>query len=297
MAHRSLFVFAVSSLLWLSSSAATVVVTGAGKLDIPEEVLPEDGAVLTGKVSVDDSSTADVKSTKAEAASSISFSSCAAEFVAMTLFVILGPGSAIGIAKSESSAWVLQVSLTFGFAIATLAYAFSTYSNQINCAVTLGLVLVGSISVWQGLLNFVAQMLGTVLGAVILTLMYPEEKDCTQGLGSNGVGEGWSYGNALVGEFMMTFLLVFTVLQTAVNSDFDYSSMACFAIGLAVFLGHSLLIPIDGCSINPTRSFGPAVVAWITGRKKDTFQDMWVFWVGPLAGAAAAAGVYKLFGA
>ena len=59
---------------------------------------------------------------------------------------------------------------------------------------------------------------------------------------------------------MMTFLLVFTVLQTAVNSDFDYSSMACFAIGLAVFLGHSLLVPIDGCSINLTRSFGPAVL-------------------------------------
>ena len=62
---------------------------------------------------------------------------------------------------------------------------------------------------------------------------------------------------------MMTFLLVFTVLQTAVNSDFDQSSMACFAIGLAVFLGHSLLVPIDGCSINPTRSFGPAVVEYI----------------------------------
>ena len=54
---------------------------------------------------------------------------------------------------------------------------------------------------------------------------------------------------------MMTFLLVFTVLQTAVNSDFDYSSMACFAIGLAVFLGHSLLIPIDGCSINSDQIF------------------------------------------
>ena len=71
-------------------------------------------------------------------------------------------------------------------------------------------------------------------------------------------------GNALVGEFMMTFLLIFTVLQTAVNSDFDYSSMACFVIGLAVFLGHSLLIPIDGCSINPTRSFGPDVVEYIS---------------------------------
>ena len=55
-----------------------------------------------------------------------------------------------------------------------------------------------------------------------------------------------------MGEFMMTFLLVFTVLRTTVNFDLKYSSMACFAIGLAVFLGHSFLIPIDGCSINPT---------------------------------------------
>ena len=67
---------------------------------------------------------------------------------------------------------------------------------------------------------------------------------------------------------MMAFLLVFTVLQTAVNSDFDCSLMACFAIGLAVFLAHALSIPIDECSINPTRSFGPAFVAWTTGRKR-----------------------------
>ena len=74
--------------------------------------------------------------------------------------------------------------------------------------------------------------------------------------GSNGVGVGWSYGNALVGEFMFTFLLVFTVLQMAVNSDFDFSSMASFAIGLAVFPAHSLFIPIDGApSIRPDLTF------------------------------------------
>merc|ERR1712012_1300409 len=96
---------------------------------------------------------------------------------------------------------------------------------------------------------------GTVPGATILTVMYPAEKDCTQGLGSNGVGEGWSYWNALVGGFMMTFLLVFTVLQTAVNADFDYSSMACFAIGLAVFLGHSSSFRLTGApSIRPDLS-------------------------------------------
>ena len=54
-------------------------------------------------------------------------------------------------------------------------------------------------------------------------------------LGSNGVGVGWSHGNALVGEFMFIFLLVFTKFQMAANSDFDYSSIASFAFGLAVF--------------------------------------------------------------
>ena len=68
----------------------------------------------------------------------------------------------------------------------------------------------------------------------------------------------------------MAFLLVFTVLESAVNSDFDYSTTACFGIGLDVFLGRSLslLIPIDGHSVYPTRSFGPAFVAWITGSRK-----------------------------
>ena len=75
----------------------------------------------------------------------------------------------------------------------------------------------------------------TVLGAVIFTLLYSEEKGFMHDLGSNGVGVGWSHGTALVGEFMFIFLLVFTVFQTAANSDFDYSSIASFAFGLAVF--------------------------------------------------------------
>ena len=92
------------------------------------------------------------------------------------------------------------------------------------------------------------------------------------------IEDGWNYGNALVGEFMVAFWLAFTVLRTSVTggTDFDYSTMACFAIGLDVFLGRSLLIPIDGHSIYPTRSFGPAVVAWTTGSRKGTFQDMWI---------------------
>ena len=117
------------------------------------------------------------------------------------------------------------------------------------------------------------------------------EKDFSQDLGSNGVGVGWSFGNALVGEFMLTSLLLFSVLLKAVNPDFDFSSLACFALGLAVFLGHSssfrLLVP----HLSDQFFRSSCRVPWISGRKKDTFQHMWGLWFGPQAV------VYKLFGA
>jgi MIP family channel proteins len=218
----------------------------------------------------------------------------AAEFLAMTLFVVIGCGSACGIAKAEGSAWVLQVSLTFGFAISVLAYSIGHISGgQINCAVTFGLWLAGELPMLQGVFNLVAQLAGSVVGAFVVRFMYPDEKDLTGGIGSNGVGEGFGPHSALVGEVVGTFLLMYVVMQTAVDADTEANrALAPVAIGLAVFLAHSLLIPIDGCSINPTRSFGPAVVASLTG-KKGTFQDMWIFWLGPLAGATLAICAYK----
>lgn len=222
----------------------------------------------------------------------------AAEYLAMTLFVTIGCGSAMGMAKEPGSAWVLQVALTFGFAITSLAYAIGHYtSGQINCAVTFGLWLNGNLGRDQAFYNFTAQLLGSITGAIILSCIFPRDKDLTDALYSNAVVEGYSSLHALVGEFMMTFLLMFVVLETAVNPASEAShALACLAIGLSVFVAHSLLIPIDGCSINPARSFGPALVAACTRSKGiSTFRDMWVFWLGPLAGAAAAAGVYRLF--
>jgi len=225
------------------------------------------------------------------AASSLKFSAIVAEFIAMTLFVVIGCGSAMGIAKEEGSAWILQVSLTFGLAITALAYTIGHYSGgHINGAVTLGLVIAGKCSIVQGILNFVAQMLGSIFGAFLLTMIYPAEKDRTGGLGSNAVGDGWSTTNALLGEILMTFLLMFVVLETTSTAAAANSSLAPLAIGLAVFLAHSVLIPIDGCSINPTRSFGPWLMNSMRSEKPQASQ--WIFWVGPLVGAAIGAGIH-----
>lgn len=234
----------------------------------------------------------------APAPESIDARAAVAEYLAMTLLVTIGCGSAMGVAKEPGSAWVLQVALTFGFAITSLAYAIGHYtSGQINCAVTFGLWLNGSLGRDQAFCNFMAQLLGSITGAIILSCIFPRDKDLTHALYSNGVVEGYSSLHAFVGEFMMTFLVMFVVLETAVNPASEANhALACLAIGLSVFVAHSLLIPIDGCSINPTRSFGPALVAACTRSKGiSTFKDMWVFWLGPLAGAAAAAGVYRLF--
>eukprot|EP00933_Yihiella_yeosuensis_P078972 TRINITY_DN909_c0_g2_i2.p1 TRINITY_DN909_c0_g2~~TRINITY_DN909_c0_g2_i2.p1 ORF type:complete len:293 (-),score=62.20 TRINITY_DN909_c0_g2_i2:145-1023(-) len=230
-------------------------------------------------------------------ATEVNWKAAFAEFVAMTLFVVIGCGSAMGVAKEPGSAWVLQVSLTFGLAITALAYTIGHYSGaQINCAVTFGLALAGKVSYLQASVNFVAQMLGAVVGAIILLQMHLPSEDKTASIGCNGVGAGCTQMTALAGEFLMTFLLMFVVLETA-TSPFTLAnrSMAPLAIGVAVFLAHSVLIPIDGCSINPTRSFGPALVASFirSPNVKDAWKDMWVFWVGPLVGAAAAVGVHS----
>merc|ERR1719379_81800 len=110
-----------------------------------------------------------------KAAAGVKASAAMAEFVAMTLFVVIGCGSAMSVAKE--SGWVLQVALTFGLAITSLAYAVGHYSGgQINCAVTFGLMFAGKLSMAQGMANFVAQMLGSITGACILRGMFPEEK-------------------------------------------------------------------------------------------------------------------------
>ena len=131
------------------------------------------------------------------------------------------------------------------------------------------------------------------------------------------------------GETMCTFLLVFVVHQTACNPKSVMNrSQACLAIGLAVFMAHCVMIPIDGCSINPTRSFGPALLSLtrmeapkaaepvstavlvgeppaggaapakedevLAGEGPTFWRHMWIFWVGPLLGACLAAGVHKL---
>ncbi|CAE8698267.1 unnamed protein product [Polarella glacialis] len=215
-----------------------------------------------------------------------------AEFVAMTLFVIMGCGTACANGAFDGATRLI-VAFAFGLGILVLAYSIGHHSGgHINCAVTLSLFLGGKVSLFQAIFNFLAQMLGSISGAVILMGIFPCEDDMTTNLGSNIANPGYAWHQVLFAEAIGTFLLCFVVFETAVSTHASCGSNAVVAIGFAVFLAHVFLLPIDGCSINPTRSFGPAVVSHLRGCPNYTeggLRDLWIFWVGPIIGAMLAA--------
>ena len=135
-------------------------------------------------------------------------------------------------------------------------------------------------------------------GSGLLSLVYRKSSDRTNGLGSNRVGPGFSPRQAFLGEAIMVFILMYVVLETAVNKkNKANAALAPVAIGFAVYIGHTMLIPVDGCSLNPTRSFGPALVSYIQNRGPNYFRDFWVFVIGPVTGATVAAAYYKVINA
>jgi MIP family channel proteins len=188
-----------------------------------------------------------------------------------------------------NSSWGVTTALAFGFAITVLAFATSHLSGgQLNPAVTVALALTKDIALPQMAANIVAQIVGAILGSGLLYATIPNGEEST--LGSNQISPGVGYGNALCGEIVMTAVLVAVVLSTAASKkNVTAKSQAPLAIGFAVFCAHAVLLPIDGCSINPARSLGPAIVS---GTWPGTF---WVFIVGPFLGALIAVPAHLFF--
>jgi len=213
------------------------------------------------------------------------------EFICMTLFVYIG----CGVATTNPTFNLQSTAFAFGMAIMVLVYAIAhTSGGQLNWAVTIGLMVSGDLESLQGCANMLAQLFGGIIGAALLFATLPE--DMGQKLGSNEVQRqhGYTAGAAFFAEFVFSFMLVFVVFQTAVeqgaitgSNDSARPVTAPIAIGFQVFLAHLFLIPVTGCSINPPRSFGPALIATIDGQK-GLFDDFWIFFVAPMLGGVTA---------
>ncbi len=208
-----------------------------------------------------------------------------AELAGTAALVFLGCGSAV-LLDPESGH--LAVALAFGLAVVAMAYVIGGISGcHINPAVSLAVFLTKKISARDLACYVLAQIAGAVLGAALLKYVAGAVGfDYTDGLGANGYGE-IGVICALVVEIILTFIFVFAVL--GVTSDDSKKSVSGIVIGLTLTLVHIVGIPLTGTSVNPARSIGPAIFAGT-----DALSQLWVFIVGPLAGAALAFCVFTL---
>jgi len=228
-----------------------------------------------------------------------------AEWFGTMLFVLVGTGSVAASAPFEgrlSSASVVVIAMGFGWGITTMIYATANISGgHLNPAVTIAVVFARKMPALKGLLYWIAQCMGAICGSLLLKWSLPEELCQAIGYGATTLTRNGTFGpndslvfhispgDAIVMEMVLTFLLVLVIFATA-SLPGDKKEMGSFApqaIGLAVLCGHLVGIPFTGPSMNPARSFGPAVVGGV-------WTDHWVYWVGPLLGGFIASIAYTL---
>ncbi|KAF3678855.1 Aquaporin PIP2-7 [Capsicum annuum] len=215
-----------------------------------------------------------------------------AEFVATLLFLYVTVATVIGHKKQVDpceGVGLLGIAWAFGGMIFVLVYCTAGISGgHINPAVTFGLLLARKVSLPRAAAYIVAQCLGAICGVGLVKGVMKNEYN-RHGGGANTVAVGYSKGAALGAEIIGTFLLMYTVFSaTDAKSkarDSHVPVLAPLPIGFSVFMVHLATIPITGTGINPARSFGAAVIY----NDNTVWNDQWIFWVGPILGAMAAA--------
>jgi aquaporin Z len=217
-----------------------------------------------------------------------------AEFIGTAVLVIFGCGSAVAANTLLGNAGqhiqlafsTLLIAFAFGLSIVAMAYSVGNVSGcHVNPAVSFGMLVAGRMTVKDFIGYVVAQCLGAVAGASVLAFILGS----TASLGTNGFGKASAMGigasTALIVEVVLTFVFVFTIL--GVTSKPEFSNVAGLVIGLTLTLVHILGVPFTGTSVNPARSFGPALLSGGLA-----MEQLWVFIVGPLIGALFAAFAY-----
>ena len=216
-----------------------------------------------------------------------------AEFLGTFWLVLGGCGSAVLAAAFPAfGIGFAGVSLAFGLTLLTMAFAIGPISGcHINPAVTIGLVAGKRFPASELVPYVAAQVLGAIAGAGVLYLIASGKPGFEIGrFAANGYGEhspgGYSLQAALVCEVVMTFMFLLVILGAT-----DKRAPAGFAgipIGLALTLIHLISIPVTATSVNPARSTGPAIFVggW-------AIEQLWLFWVAPIIGAAVAGAVYN----
>lgn len=210
----------------------------------------------------------------------------AAELVGTAVLVLFGCGAAV---LGGDNVGQLGIALAFGFAIVAMAYGIGPVSGcHVNPAVSLAAFVAGRMSAKDMGLYWVAQFIGAVIGAALLGMI---AKTGFASLGQNGWGPGYlgEYAMAAALIFEIVFTAIFVVVILGVTGEKAHGPFAGVAIGITLAVIHIVGIQVTGVSVNPARSFGPAVLAG-----GQALGQLWLFLVAPAVGAVIGALLFRL---
>jgi MIP family channel proteins len=206
-----------------------------------------------------------------------------AEFVGVFALVFVGSG-AIMVARDQPVA-LLQVALAHGLILGVMITATMRISGHLNPAVTLGFLVTRRIDPVMAGVHIMAQLLGALLAAFALKAFIPSALFDAANGGGQSVSLVVTGTQAIFLEAIATFFLTFAVFGTAV--DPKAPKVGGFGIGLTLAAAIIAIGPMTGASLNPARSFGPAIAS-------GNFEGLLVYWIGPIIGAVVAALLYEM---
>ncbi len=214
-----------------------------------------------------------------------------AEMVGTMVLVLMGCGVAVSLGCNpiDNIPAVVGTALAFGLSVVAMAYTIGGISGcHINPAITLGVFLSGRMSGKDACGYICGQIVGAFIGSALLALL-TANVSTLEGTGANDLQDGVSMMGGLLAEIIFTCVFVLVVLGATAKTNGATNNFAGLAIGLSLVLVHLVCIRYTGTSVNPARSIAPAVFQGGTA-----LTNLWIFIVGPLVGAACAAGIWKM---
>jgi MIP family channel proteins len=208
----------------------------------------------------------------------------AAEFIGTFAFVFVGSGAIMTARMSQSPAGLLEVALAHGLTMAVMVSALMRISGHFNPAVTLGLLATRRIEPMMAALYIVAQIIGAIAAGYALKATFPEAVFVATRGGGQAIALDVTGGQAFLLEAIATFFLVFVIFGTVV--DLRGPKIGGLAIGFVIAADILAIGPLTGGSMNPARSFGPAVASGV-------YEAQLLYWFAPITGALVASLLYE----